>query len=159
MRRPGFTLIEVMLVVVVLAVALGVAVPNLSVSWQNFGVQKAADDLAYLMRYAQDRAVRADKQLRMNFVVQARSYALTEESIDDRDPSAEKKFQPVAGRWGKLVVLPEAINMEPTQNSVDFSADGRMSRVRVVLCRQQNCLTVSTQEQSGMVDVLKGRVE
>ncbi len=66
-RWRGFTLVEILLVVVIMAVIAVLAVPNFSRTYAGIELHKTADDLAYRMRYVQSYAITKNTRARLEF--------------------------------------------------------------------------------------------
>ncbi len=56
-RRRGFTLAEIIVVVVIMAIIVSVTAPNFAGSLQKYQMNRAGSDLLMLLRYARQRAV------------------------------------------------------------------------------------------------------
>ena len=67
MRPRGFTLVEILLVVMLIGLAAGLAVPNFSGSFSSLQLRETAENLGYLMRYAQSRAIIRRQPCRLEF--------------------------------------------------------------------------------------------
>ena len=65
MSRRGFTLIEIMVVVLVIAVLSAMALPSLSGSFSRAALQSATDDVTQTLRYARRAAVLRGQTLRV----------------------------------------------------------------------------------------------
>jgi prepilin-type N-terminal cleavage/methylation domain-containing protein len=106
-RRNGFTLVELIIVVVILSIAALIAVPMVS-NAADIQVRAAANKIAADLDYAKNLAI----------THQGRYYIIffeANESYEIRDPSN--------------VVIDHPVNPGPF--AVDFSADGRLSRVNI----------------------------
>ena len=158
----GFTLIEILLVVLLLSVITGLAVPNFSQSYSNFQLQKFTEDLAYTMRYAQSRAVSRNTPVRLEFNNDFSQYWLTQfasPSNETETPGAAPVYEKIAGRYGRIFSTIRGIHIQSLSDHIDFFPDGRIAKQRVYVCREEKCFTISTQEQRGFVDILEGKIE
>ena len=135
MSRRGFTLIEIMVVVLVIAVLSALTLPSLSGSYQRAALQSAADDLAQTLRYARRVAVLRGQTLRLVVVPEdaehdgRSSYHL---EIETTELDAEETFVRTEGGAVKPSVLPAEllIAVEPRENTGSDTAsldagDGR----------------------------------
>jgi prepilin-type N-terminal cleavage/methylation domain-containing protein len=154
----GFTMIEIMLVVLILSILAGLTLPHFSRTYKNFELTKETQDLAYAMRYAQSRAVTKGKEMRLEFSPDFSSYQLAEEVEGDLPQEAERSFKAIHGRWGRVFQLPAPIKIESEEMYVHFYADGSMDKRHVFICRDEPCLTISTKEQRGHVRIFEGGI-
>ncbi len=151
-RRRGFSLVEMALLVVLLGVVAGLSVPSFSRSFADLQLRESADQLAYMMRYAQSRSVLAGKTIVMAFDDDGAAYRLKEVPL----PGSEGGAVALPGKLGRRVALSPGIEWDPPQEAVRFYPDGTMDEVRIVLRNQQGrAVTVSTAEQIGYVNVYK----
>lgn len=152
-RTHGFTLIEILLVTVIIAVTAGLAVPHFSRMYAGVELRKAADDLAYRMRYAQSCAITKNTLMRLEFDPLFTQYRLTRQSGDE---AAGDAFVKLPGRLGERITIARGIQVsfKDEDSSFYFYPDGTMDKRRINLCRGEECVFVSTQQQRGQVLVL-----
>jgi len=148
----GFTIIEVMLVMVILVIITGLAAPNFSNTYAGIQLKVTTDDIAYLMRYAQSRAVARGNEIRIEFDSSLRVYWITEEEQSDTYAS-DKMFNRITGRLGKKNKIPEMLNLEIEKPSIHFFPDGTIEKVLFNVCLKEQCRIISTKEQRGAVRV------
>ena len=154
-KKFGFTLIEVLLVLVILGVIAGLSIPNLSQTYSTILLNQTASDIAYLMRYAQSRAVLGRQALRLVLDPQTKQYSLKQEdsTITENEPSF--RFRPILGRLGRTFTIPPEIQVTTENPTVDFQPDGNIQKISWSLCRKKKCLTISTKEQIGYVQIFE----
>src|SRR3989338_7485961 len=110
LSRKGFTIIEILLVIVLLTVAAAMTIPNFTRSFDKLELRDAANKLAYLMRYAQSRAIYNRRPLRLLFDRPMTRYWLeeaddvSEDEIDDE--TTPVSYRPVTGRFGRISKIP-----------------------------------------------------
>lgn len=160
-RTHGFTLIEILLVAVILAVIAVLAVPDFSRTYAGIELRKAADDLAYRMRYAQSYAITTNTRVRLEFDPLFTQYWLTRptDSLREQsgDDAAQDVFERLTGRLGQSMSLPRDVRLsfEDGDPPLFFYPDGTIDKRRISLCRGEDCVFVSTQKQRGQVHVFK----
>ena len=156
----GFTLIEIVLVLVLLTVLAAVSLPNFSGSFRNIILQTSANQIASLMRYAQGRAVTRRQTVQFVLARDMRTYRLRQRDEDENlDVNTDAAvYTDIPGRWGRSFQLPAEIELEATQQTFDFYPDGRIAAGRIFLCQKDKCCTLSTQDQRGRVLILNGRM-
>ena len=158
-KRHGFTLIEILLVLLVLGVISGLAVPNLSQMFSRFQLSHAANDMAYLMRYAQSRAVIQRLVCRFSLDKENNQYSIAQkDSSDDEDAPSDTNdsaavFSKISGRLGRIFSIPSNIAVQAQNLTVQFYPDGTIDKDSFKLCSKNQCFVVSTKEKSGAVNV------
>ncbi len=156
----GFTLIEIMLVVLLLGIIAGLAVPNLGRTYYRILLNQTTQQMAYVMRYAQSRAIIKKDQHEMVIDTERNRYYLTQEKISDlSEYPSEPVFERISGRLGRNFEIPKTIQLQTADASIRFYPDGRIDKAVVSLCYQTQCLKISTQQQSGYVNVLESATD
>jgi Tfp pilus assembly protein FimT len=164
--REGFTIIEILLVVIILLAVVGLTVPSFGPAYARLQLKKTAEDLVFVMRYAQSRCVMSNRRIRLELDAQGSGYQLMQASpsdgrqAPDRDEEGEA-FEPVGGRWGRAFKIPPEIVVQSDGPFVYFFPDGSIEKREISVCRralptgpQERCLTVSTQGYRGRVRIL-----
>ena len=160
----AFTLIEVLMVVLLLGVIAGLAVPNFSGTFSSFQLSETAKNIASLMRYAQDHAIARDKKIRVHFDFLSGEYWL-EEKIASADVTQEELdaadiFERVTGKYGRTFVIPKEVTAESENPMICFYPDAKIDKARIYLHNKHgNYFTVSTREQANDVQILDFKVE
>ncbi len=143
--RQGMTLVEVVLVVGLLAMAAGWAVPRFSRAYGRFLTRQKARHVALVMRYAQGRAVVKAEPMRL--VVGDRSYWLERCGTGPK----ERGCRPMSGRMGRRFRVPDGVVLRADRKELMFYPDGTIDRGEVSLCRGRECRVVSTRLVRGYV--------
>ena len=102
-RPTGFTLLEMILVMCIIAILAGVLVPSLSGFAAGRRTSNAATLVLSLANYARTQAVSEGAVYRLNFDDNARTVWLTKQT--------EGLFQPAKGDWGERQTLPDGVRM------------------------------------------------
>ncbi len=119
--QAGFTLLELLIVILLMAVVVGFSVPRFSRTFSHLQLQVFAYDVAKLLTYAGKRAVARGEMLRIHFDVEGRRYWLAQA----QEGSPEGEFERVASKFGRISSVPEAISLDPSAREVTFYPDGR----------------------------------
>jgi len=151
------TLIEILIVVVLLGVISGMAVPRFSPAFSQFQLRQTAGDFAHTMRYAQSRAITGQRLMRLRLdSIQSRYWV--EEGPVESVSGDSTHFKRMTGRLGRKIRVSNAIVMESQKNNVVFYPDGQIDKLRIYVCAKDSCYTISTQEQRGYVRLVQGRI-
>lgn len=160
----AFSLVEIVLVVVLVVLIAGLAVPNYRRTFSRLAFTETVQDIAYLMRFAQSRAIVRNTTVRMVFSDDRLDYwieeyadepleedSATQESVS---PGRSVDFHPISGRLGRKHRIPHGLTISFEGSEVLFYPDGNIDRTHIEICQGDDCLTVSTQDQRGYVHVI-----
>jgi prepilin-type N-terminal cleavage/methylation domain-containing protein len=153
-QHKGFTLVEIIIVVLLLSVIAGLTVPSFRKTYQSIILKNAAVDLAYLMRYAQSRALVRGKDHRLMFSPEFKSYWLTELS-DEESQQQDAAYQAISGRMAAETYFPKEVTVDSEETVIDFEEDGSMTKASIEVCLKDKCLEVSTAQERGKVVVAR----
>lgn len=152
-QKKAFSLIEIILVVLILSVVAGLIIPDFSHTYSQAQLQKAANGLAYLMRYAQNRAIVKNFRIRLEFDSDFSKYWLCEEIPGSRQKTDVAMFKKISGRFARITKIDDKIKIEADTQMIYFYPDGTIDKQRIRMCNDNRCLTVSTREQRGNVRI------
>jgi Tfp pilus assembly protein FimT len=136
-------MIEMLLVIVILAVIAGLSVPSFKKSFSGMELKNQAQELVYLMRYAQSHAVTKGVRVRLNIDLGSKKYFLTEAQEEKTPPD----FKPIVGQMGHVYQLSQSLDFEANDHELDFFPDGTIEKKQMRLCLEKECFVISTQEQ------------
>ena len=151
-KIKGFTLIEIILVVIILSIIAGFSIPNFLPLYKSLQLQNTANDLAYTMRYAQSRAVTRNILVCVEFDGIFTSYQLKEQEDPLKDPDKDELVN-IPGRLGRVVHVPEEIDIKGEENKACFYPGGEMDKQHIWVCSEGKCIIVSTKEHRNMVKI------
>ncbi len=122
-RLPsGFTLIEILLVTVLLAILVAVVTPRFRSSFDSLHYKNFVQDTAALMRYAHDRAMLGKETLMVRFQNDPAGCRLEKSVL--QEGKKEPEFRPVNDRTGVLRALPQGVRLDAEPPGVIFYPDG-----------------------------------
>ncbi len=131
-RSAGFTLLELVLVMVVICTVLAMAAPSLQGFFASRQTEDAAAQIVVLTQFARTQAVSEGRVYRVNFDIEAGTYWLTTQEGG--------AFRELDSEFGRIFSLPEGTIarwlVQPGQtprSCVTFHPDGRTEAATVRL--------------------------
>ena len=155
----AFTMVEILLVLVILGIIAGLTIPNFSHTYKSLELKKSAEDLTFLMRYAQSRAVTKNLTMRLAFDSNFETYWLEQEKKEGPPQASQKVFERFNGRLGRTFDIPRAMKVECEKQFFNFYPDGTIEKGKIYLYSGEQCFTISTREQRAHVHLFNIKVE
>jgi type II secretion system protein H len=110
--RPGFTLIEMLVVSILIGITLGFAAPSVGRSLARMKLERAATAIAADMRLGPSLAARQKSPVRMNIDASGRQYTITDRTSGDvlvsRNLAAGSEFDVAL-----LLSVPDQVDFYP----------------------------------------------
>jgi type II secretion system protein H len=134
-RRGGFTLLELVLVLVLVGLVMGLAAPSLRGFLAGRKSANAAAQVIALAQYARTQAVGEGLTYRLNVDETAHAYWLTVQK--------DAEFQALGTEFGRRFALPDGVEASwltttaGAQEHLDFFPDGRTEGSRLQLVDAQ----------------------
>lgn len=107
-RNAGFTLVELLLVVMILATTAALVAPSFRGFYAGRQLADAAARLSVLLRRARTKAATEQLRVRLNIDPDSRIYWLTVEADPFGAPGA---FVPPGDAWGRRFTLPNGVQL------------------------------------------------
>lgn len=129
---------------------MALAVPNFSRGYSQFQLNKTADDLLSVSRWAQAMAIGQERTYALTFPGDRRSYQLqyiNSENNSDGTPS----FVPVKGTLGRSHMVPDNVHLDIHDDNIEFYPDGTIDPATVELSSSGKKIGLSTIEERGMM--------
>jgi len=156
--NKAFTFIEILLVVIIVGIVLALAAPNFSNGYSHFQLNKTADDLLSVSRWAQAMAVGQERIYALSFSDDRHSYSLVRTktllqnegtgNIDDLND--QDTFEPVNGTLGRMHTIPDTIHLD-TQDRIRFYPDGTIDSATIELASSDQQIIISSAQVRGMM--------
>lgn len=147
-NNSGFTLLELTIVVIIVAILGALSLPIFKNSLFNIQLSNTAHNLSHLMRYAQERSIVERINYQLNFDPQLISFWLTKEP----NPLMGGAYSRLSGKIGKITILPQGIKIETEKYLVNFYPDGKIDKTLIYISDDKGrYFTITTQEQTGYV--------
>ena len=128
-QSAGFTLLELLTIILIMAVLVGVSVPRFRRTFVHLQLQVFANNVVRLLSYASKRAVTRQEVLRVHFDVEGRQYWLAQA----KESLLEGESERIASKFNRISSVPEAISLDPSASAVTFYPDGRADRFEMVI--------------------------
>jgi type II secretion system protein H len=127
--EAGFTLVELLVVTLILAVVVGICVPQFRSTFRHLQLQVTASDVATLLTYASRRAVTRGEMVRIHFDADGRRYWLARAD----EAASAVAFEKISGKFGRVATVPGPISLAPSTRDVTFYPDGRADRFEMLI--------------------------
>ena len=148
-NRGALTFLELLIVLAIIGVLAGVAIPQLRNTLDNFEVEGFTKDIYYLMRYIQATAISRQKIYCLNISPDNRQFWVT--------VKGEVDFIPLAGRYGRKYNCPEGVNitLEPAdKTTVFFYPDGSIDKLAITLSsKKMRKISIISQGSAGALKI------
>lgn len=125
--KKGWTFIELLIVIAIIGVLTGIAVPQIRKTYDNFQQETFAKDLFYLVRYLQDCSISVGKIYCLNIDLDNAEFQAVYKKEDN--------FLNLSGKFGKKYKLPSGIELtiDPVEKrQVYFYPDGSIDKISIV---------------------------
>jgi len=144
----GFTLLELMAVIVILMVVVAFSVPRFRRTFNHLQLQVFANDMIRLLAYANQRAVTRGEVLKIHFDLEGRRYWLA--STNESGKSTR-----IASKLTRVSPIPETITLQPSGRELNFYPDGRADRFEMsILDHQQDGYRLVTNVWTGRAKLM-----
>jgi len=130
--RQAFTLIEIMVVVALMGIICGIAVPNLYQMAKKEGLRRAVSDLKDVCANARAQAILSGREVSVRFDPPARRFGISGSAAAPADPStgqARPAIETAPGS-GTTGIFPEDVVLEMLDVNLSEYKDSEWARVR-----------------------------
>lgn len=120
-ERSGFTLLEILLVVVIVAIVISIATPQFRKTLATIQLANTTQDIAQFMRFLRATAITEKSIYQLKFDLAAKKYYAQNITGGGKIFKDKSRF------------IPENINIAATLNPVSFYPDGGIDKVTIYL--------------------------
>jgi prepilin-type N-terminal cleavage/methylation domain-containing protein len=147
MNNKGFTLIELIVVVIIIASICALVLPNSGKILENIKVRSTVRQICALHNYARSQAVIYATNYKVNYNVKEKSCWITKK-IDD-------SYARLNGRAGKTLFIPQDVSFKTKIDSITFYPKGTSSGGEVIV----EDFHIVVDEVTGIVEVIRKQVD
>ncbi len=152
-HQAGFTLLELLIVLLILSFVVGFSIPLFSRTYSRLKLEAFSYHVAKLLDYAGQRAVASRNRMRVHFDAEGRRYWLlqAQEASSPEDP-----FERVADKLGRTYSVPDTVSVEPSAQDVTFYPDGSADPFQLlILDTKKTRYRLATDVWTGRISLLK----
>jgi prepilin-type N-terminal cleavage/methylation domain-containing protein len=127
-RKAAFTFIELIVVVIILSVLIGLAIPQFKKTSAYFELENFTKNIYLLCNYLQSASISEAKIYCLNFLQETREFKSSFLKEDG-------KWQSSRGRFTRLYKVPDKITLEITsvdKNKIFFYPDGSIDNLAIL---------------------------
>jgi type II secretion system protein H len=143
LKKAGFTLVELMIVVILISVFTALVVPRFKRTAADFELKNAAFNLYKIVQFSRERSLAEGRPFKIHFKFKAREYQLL----------GGPDFKPVEGRSGKKIRLSEGLLLEGREEDLSCYPDGNCDPASVRIRNEDNAYEVSVENLGGVIRI------
>ena len=147
-NRPGFTLIELILSSVIIAVLVGVATPLFRKTFTDLELKNMCFNVSKLIGYAQEKAVLENTQYKLVIDKEGAKYYIVKS-----DPSAPGGQRRLEERYGRTFLLPRGYELKSDKAQIVFYPDGHSDKAAIYFSGKNKSIGLKVKGNLGYVDI------
>lgn len=147
----GFTLLELILVILILSVLTGLSIPVFRKTFVNLQLDAFSLDLSSVLNYARQMAIFNRSEYRVRFNLDEKKFWIEQEISEKQG----LKFEMIKGRFGKVYTLPETIDIESSKEYITFYPDGSSDIITITINTDTKTHIFTTEGTSGYAIKIK----
>lgn len=157
--KQALTFIELFVVIIIIGILIGVSIPHLKKTFDNFELENFAKDIYYLTHYLQTSAISQGKIFCLNINQDEGIFCATYKENDEAESNSEPKK--IEGRFGRDYRPPEGASIftepltEPLEvTTICFYPDGSKDKIMITLKnRHEKEITLSIKGAAGEIQI------
>lgn len=154
-RSPGFTLIELTLVTLLVLILAGLSTPLFKKTLSDLSAKNTSFSICKLINYAQEMAVLERNNYKIAFDFKKGGYQLFTFSASAKPPVYAK----ASGRFGKLFTLPQGLKLSGDKNGIIFYSDGHCDSVKINVLAKNSGYSIIVNGFGNAVDIKEVNIE
>ncbi len=149
--RTAFTLVEVALVIIIMAVIAAMALPNFSATFSGSQLKQIEQDLLHKARWSQIMAVGTRRIYALSFAQQPDSYKVV---TVDRTDSDHPVLVSVPTAMGRAHIIPNGVEVRAPDGPIEFHPDGTITPAVIELRSKHKKSILSSTARAGVLQVV-----
>ena len=152
MNKKGITLVELVVVMLIIAVAAAFIAPNIGAWIPNYRLRSAMREVVSVLRTAQMKAVTTNLEYRVYFDVNGRQFWLEKGNLSSNPTNWVGRSGSNAAREGDHHTIPQGITINVTSNFVEFNTDSSCTGASITLANSKRSFEITTTTTTGKVN-------
>ncbi len=149
MCRRGFTFLELIFVILIIAVLTGVSMPMFKNTFLNMQMSQISSDLAEALNYARQSAILNRNEYRVRLNADGGDFWIEYKTFQDN----KIKFEKLEGKFGRIYNLPKGVSMTSDKDALAFYPNGRADIATIVIKNDKTMRTFTTEGTTGYVKI------
>ena len=150
-NRAGYTLIELILLTIIIAILIGIATPQFRKTFSYLELKDASFNLAKLVSFAQEKSIIEGTLYKLILDADKGRYYLTKE-----EPAASDKYIRLKERYGRIFLLPRGTKLKSKKKEIIFYPDGHSEKAAITLLGKNKSVTIEVKGNLGYVQIEEG---
>ncbi len=151
-NRSGYTLIELVLLTVIIAVLVAISTPLFRNTYSRLELKDASFNLAKLINFSQEKAVLEGLPYKLNLDIKNSRYHLTK-----LDPGGSGKYVRLEEKVGRIFSLPRGIKLKSGKKEIVFYPDGHSEKATITFMGKNKRLNIEIKGSLGYVEIKEAK--
>lgn len=147
-KGAGYTLIELILLTVIIAILVGISAPLFRRTFSDLELKEASFNIARLISFAQEKSIIEGTPYKLVLDKDKARYYLTRS-----DPERPAKFIRLKERWGRVFSLPGNIRLTSNKKEIIFYPDGHSEKASITFLGRRKSIKINLKGNLGYVEI------